>query len=96
MPVEVAGQGFVIGRNAKLVCLGDSITEAADGYVSVMRHLIAAGYPERNIQVLNAGIGGNKAPDMMKRLERDVISRKPDWVTINVGINDVWHGFFDF
>lgn len=86
-------QGFLVGKNATMVCLGDSITEAPDGYVTVLRHLITAKYPERHIKVINAGIGGHKAPDMLARLDRDVIAHRPYWVTINVGINDVWHGF---
>lgn len=85
--------GFLLGKNSTLVCLGDSITEARDGYVKVMENLIHAGYPERNVKVVNSGIGGHKAPDMLARLQRDVIAHKPHVVTINVGINDVWHGF---
>ena len=54
--------------------------------------LLAASYPDRAIRVINAGIGGNKIGDMLARLERDVLAHKPDWVTVNVGINDVWHG----
>lgn len=88
-------QGFLLGKNATLVCLGDSITEAQDGYVTVLRNFIMAGYPERNIRVINSGIGGHKAPDMLARLQRDVIAHRPQCVTINVGINDVWHGFSD-
>jgi len=83
---------FAIEQNQTLVCLGDSITENAAGYVSLMAALIGAKYPERAIKVVNAGIGGNKAPDMLARLGRDVLAHVPDWVIINVGINDVWHG----
>jgi len=85
--------GFLLGKNSTLVCLGDSITEAQDGYVKVVENMIHAGYPERNVRVVNSGIGGHKAPDMLARLQRDVIAHKPNVVTINVGINDVWHGF---
>jgi len=83
---------FLLEQNQTLVCLGDSITQAADGYVSVMAALVGARYPERGIQIINAGVGGHKAPDMRMRLRGDVIAHQPDWVTINVGINDVWHG----
>lgn len=83
---------FLIEPGQTLVCLGDSITQASDGYVSVMAALIGAKYPERAVRVLNAGIGGHKAPDLLARLDRDVLSHRPDWVTVNVGINDVWHG----
>jgi len=97
MPIETAeGQGFVVGRNAVWVCLGDSITEAPDGYVAVMQNLLAAAYPERNIRLVNAGVSGNRAPEMLVRLQADVVERRPDWVSIHVGINDIWHGFTDF
>ena len=84
--------GFRILQGQTLVCLGDSITQADPGYVSLMAALIAAKYPERSINVVNAGIGGHKAPDMLERLGRDVLAHRPDWVTVSVGINDVWHG----
>jgi lysophospholipase L1-like esterase len=94
MPIEkIEGQGFVVGSRSAWVCLGDSITEAADGYVSVMQNLVAAAYPERDIRLINAGIGGNRAPEMLDRLQRDVIDYRPNVVTISVGVNDIWHGF---
>lgn len=83
---------FLLEQNQTLVCLGDSITQAPEGYVGVLAALIGARYPERGIRIVNAGIGGHKAPDMLARLDRDVIAHNPNWVTINVGINDVWHG----
>ncbi len=87
-----AGDGFLIGAGQTLVCLGDSITQNATGYCATLAALIGAAYPDRNIRVINAGVSGHKAPDMRARLERDVLAHKPDWVTVNVGINDVWHG----
>ena len=30
--------------------------------------------------------------DLEARLDRDVISKKPDWMTLSCGVNDVWHG----
>jgi lysophospholipase L1-like esterase len=29
---------------------------------------------------------------MLARLEKDVLSKKPDWMTLSCGVNDVWHG----
>ena len=83
---------FLIEQGQTLVCLGDSITQANPGYVSLLAALITAKYPERGIKIINSGIGGHKAPDMLERLHRDVIAHHPHWVTVNVGINDVWHG----
>ena len=91
-----ASEGLILGRNSTLVCLGDSITQNPEGYVRIVGNMLNAAYPERNIKVVNSGIGGHKAPDMLARLERDVIAHKPQCVTINVGVNDVWHGFHDF
>jgi lysophospholipase L1-like esterase len=62
------------------------------GYCALLGALIAGAYPERAIRVINAGVGGNKVGDMVARLERDVLVHRPDWVTLSVGINDVWHG----
>ena len=80
----------------RIVCLGDSITqggEAPGGYVWLVRRYLAALYP--NIEVINAGISGNKSTDMLARFQRDVLDKHPDLVTISVGVNDVWHGFYD-
>ncbi len=80
-----------------LITLGNSITELGekpDGYVSVMRKVLKTLYPERTICIVNAGIGGHKSTDMNERFERDVLQYHPHWVSISVGVNDVWHGFF--
>ncbi len=87
---------FLIGTGQTLVCLGDSITQNATGYCALLTALIAAAYPERGIKVINAGVSGNKVPDMLVRLDTDVLAHRPDWVTVNVGINDVWHGLADW
>lgn len=44
------------------------------------------------VEVIGAGISGNKVSDLEKRLERDVLSKQPTVVVIYIGINDVWHG----
>jgi lysophospholipase L1-like esterase len=95
MPADMnhtAGGGFRIGPGQTLVCLGDSITENPNGYCALLAALITAAYPGHAIRVVNAGVSGNKIPDLLERAERDVLAHRPDWVTVNVGINDVWHG----
>jgi len=80
----------------RIVCLGDSITqggEAPGGYVWLVRRYLTALYPD--IEVINAGISGHKSTDMLERFQRDVLDKKPQMVTISVGVNDVWHGFYD-
>ena len=75
-----------------LVCLGASITENPVGYCAMLAATIAATYPNRRIRVINAGVSGNKITDLLARLDLDVLSQRPDWVVINTGLNDVWHG----
>ena len=83
----------------RIVTLGDSITQGGgepDGYVWLLDKQLKALYPNHQIEIINAGISGHKATDMQARFQRDVLDKKPDLVTISVGINDVWHGFYDF
>lgn len=74
--------------------LGDSITQGgaatSGGYV----RLVASGLAPNgvDIQVVPAGISGHKSNQMLARLEKDVLSKKPDWMTLSCGVNDVWHG----
>jgi acyl-CoA thioesterase I len=83
--------GVQIKPGQQIVAMGDSITQAG-GYLRVMDAVFAQQYADLKIpRVISAGISGEKAEDMVKRFERDVIARKPDIVTISVGINDVWH-----
>ncbi|MFI5385731.1 MAG: SGNH/GDSL hydrolase family protein [Fimbriimonadales bacterium] len=82
----------------RIVCLGDSITQLGEnpgGYVWLVRHYLNAIYPQQGFEVINAGISGHKSTDMIARFQRDVLDKKPDLVTISVGVNDVWHGFYD-
>ncbi|MEG3850672.1 SGNH/GDSL hydrolase family protein [Microcoleus sp. herbarium19] len=89
----------VLAGKRKIVTVGDSITEAGKypgGYVWLLQRYLNALYPASKIEIVNAGISGNKASDMQARFQKDAIDQKPDLVTINVGVNDVWHAFFDF
>ena len=75
--------------------LGDSITQAGagpHGYVTMIRQMLEKKYAQRKIEVIGAGISGNKVPDLQRRVDKDVIAKKPTIVVIYIGINDVWHG----
>jgi lysophospholipase L1-like esterase len=81
-------------KGERIVFLGDSITQAGDkgrGYVVLVREAITEAMPDAGVEVLGAGISGHKVPDLEKRLDRDVIEKKPSTVVIYIGINDVWH-----
>lgn len=82
----------------RVVFLGDSITQGGvgpKGYVTLVKQTIAAKHADLNVEVIGAGISGNKVPNLQQRLDRDVLSKKPTIVVIYIGINDVWHGESD-
>ena len=63
------------------------------GYPHVISGLLNAFYPERLIRITNVGISGNTVRNLKERWQRDVIDLKPDWLSIMIGINDVWRQF---
>jgi lysophospholipase L1-like esterase len=78
----------------KVAFLGDSITQGGQsspgGYVQLVGSGLAANGVK--IEIIGAGISGHKSNQMLERLERDVLSKNPQWMTLSCGVNDVWHG----
>lgn len=72
---------LAIPQEERIVFLGDSIT---DGHTLPLLVRQAAG-----ATCINAGVAGDTAAGMRKRLDRDVLSRRPGRVALSVGINDV-------
>jgi lysophospholipase L1-like esterase len=74
--------------------MGDSITQqgasSPTGYVK----LVEAGLKANDlpVKIIGAGISGHKSDQMLGRLQRDVLDKKPDVMTLSCGVNDVWHG----
>ena len=82
-------------KGETIVLLGDSITQGGGGekgYITLLKNAMTEKHKELGIEVINAGISGNKVPDLQRRLEKDVLAKKPTLVVIYIGINDVWHG----
>ena len=84
----------IIKDGQKLAFMGDSITQFGAGQSSGYVRLIVSGLEANSIKVVPvfAGISGHKSNDMLARLDRDVIGKKPDFMTLSCGVNDVWHG----
>ncbi len=75
----------------QIVAIGDSIT-AGGGYLRDIDAVLAKQYPDIKLpKVINKGISGQKAEDLVKRFDADVVKLKPAYVTVSIGINDVWH-----
>lgn len=88
-PAEV-----IVKPDDKVAFLGDSITAQGWGNAAGYVKLVVAGLEANGIKVtpVPAGISGHKSNDMLARLDKDVLSKKPQWMTLSCGVNDVWHG----
>lgn len=85
---------IVMKTGEKVAFLGDSIT--AQGWTSPHGYvrLVVAGLECNGVKIvpIPAGVGGHRSNEMLARLKRDVLDKKPDWVTISCGMNDVLQG----
>jgi lysophospholipase L1-like esterase len=71
-----------------VVFLGDSITHSRKWHRYVMDAYLTR-FPERHIRYVNAGSSGDTAKGALKRLDRDVLSHRPNVVVVMLGMNDV-------
>jgi len=81
---------------------GDSITDAGRsrennnnlgiGYATLIKGELGYDNPGRYI-FYNRGISGNRITDLYARIKNDLINLEPDYLSILIGVNDVWHEF---
>ncbi len=76
----------------KLICLGDSITDAnrlfspgrlGEGYVSMLPPLLPG------FEIVNKGVDGFTVSRLLQNIHTDCIRLKPDLVSVQIGINNV-------
>ncbi len=98
---------MTIQPNSKLLMIGDSITDCGrgrpvgeglggalgTGYVALIDAWLQVSVAQPNIRVLNMGTSGDTARDLKRRWQSDVLDLKPDWLSIMIGVNDVWRQF---
>ncbi|MBO5339879.1 MAG: SGNH/GDSL hydrolase family protein [Oscillospiraceae bacterium] len=80
---------------------GDSITDChrdrndpasmGEGYAMLAARLLEKKYPGQ-FRFVNRGISGNRSVDVFERRQADIFDVKPDYISILMGVNDVWHG----
>lgn len=98
---------MLLQKKDKLVMIGDSITDCGrkkpegegrndalgSGYAALVDAFLQSVYPELGIRVVNMGISGNTVRNLKDRWQTDVLDQKPDWLSIMIGINDVWRQY---
>ena len=81
---------------------GDSITDCGRNALST--HFTGYGYANLVCGALgaqepyqytfyNRGISGNRVVDVYARIKEDIINLKPDYMSLLIGVNDVWHEY---
>ena len=84
----------------KILFQGDSITDAqrtrdnenylGSGYVNIVSGKLGFDYPGK-YKFINKGINGNRITDLYLRIRKDILDIAPDYLSILIGVNDVWH-----
>lgn len=95
---ESANKKVALKKGDRIVFFGDSLTyyggrnepkqHVSKGYVEIVRETLAAQHPGKGIEVDWVATGGHTVPDLLKRLDKDVLSKKPSIVVIQIGCND--------
>jgi isoamyl acetate esterase len=95
---DVAERQVELKKGDKIIFFGDSLTQLAGqeapkqhvtkGYVRIVRETLQTQHKDKNIEVDWVATGGHTVPDLLKRVDKDVIAKKPTIVVIQIGCND--------
>ena len=90
-------------KNSVVLFQGDSITDAGrtmpgghplgEGYPRKIAEIYTTLFPEQGVHFVNRGVSGNRSCDLLERYEEDFSKVQPDFISILIGINDVWRRF---
>jgi lysophospholipase L1-like esterase len=95
---ELSDRQVELKKGDRIVFFGDSLTALAGqeapkdrvttGYVRLVRQSLAARHPDKQIEVDWVATGGHTVPDLLSRVDNDVIAKRPTIVVIQIGCND--------
>ncbi|WP_407154255.1 SGNH/GDSL hydrolase family protein [Bradyrhizobium sp. STM 3557] len=81
-------------RKTRIVAIGSSSTSGEGNVIPYPHRLelaLRARFPDRMVDVINRGIGGQEAPEEAARFESDVLLEEPALVIWQVGTNAIYH-----
>jgi acyl-CoA thioesterase-1 len=93
-PLPQTQRRLQAGKPIKIVAIGSSSTAGAgaskpyNAYPSRLAAELAREFVDHEFKVVNRGVNGDTAADMLSRFEQGVIAEKPDLVLWQVGTND--------
>ena len=97
---------IIVEKDDVILFQGDSITDAGrnreeksannsralgTGYAFMAASNLLHDHPDKNLQVYNRGISGNKVYQLAERWDVDCLELKPTVLSILIGVNDFWH-----
>ncbi len=94
---EPAEKKVELKRGDKVIFFGDSLTALAvkdarvpegKGYIPLVREVLK----DKGVEVDAVATGGHKVTDLLKRVDKDVLAKKPTFVVIQIGVNDAGAG----
>ena len=68
----------------------DNIKSLGTGYPNLVTSHLSYEHPGE-FNYINKGISGNRIVDLYARIKADIINLEPDYMSILIGVNDVWH-----
>ncbi len=72
----------------------DAATGMGCGYPLLLKARLGCDCPGE-YECLNRGVSGNRVVDVYARVLRDIVNLAPDFLSVLIGVNDVWHGLGD-
>ncbi|WP_419701007.1 SGNH/GDSL hydrolase family protein [Mucilaginibacter sp. NFX135] len=61
------------------------------GYALITASKLLLDHADKNLQIYNKGISGNKVFQLAERWTSDCLDLKPNILSIHIGVNDFWH-----
>ncbi|HXW27914.1 MAG TPA: SGNH/GDSL hydrolase family protein [Xanthobacteraceae bacterium] len=97
LPLTHVAERVAAGQPVKIVAIGSSSTagtgasSSASSYPSRLEVELRTRFPRLLVSVLNRGVAGEEAPQMVARFDQAVVAEKPDLVIWQVGTNALLH-----
>src|SRR6476646_8504704 len=95
---DMPNRQVVLKKNDRILFFGDSLTQlggqdapkqhVSKGYVKLVQEALDKTHPDLGVKVDWVATGGHTVPQLLARLDKDVLPKKPTIVVIQIGCND--------
>src|ERR1051325_9058433 len=95
---DIPNRQVELKKGDRILFFGDSLTQlggqdapakfVTKGYVKIVQETLDKTHPDLGVKVDWVATGGHIVPDLLKRLDKDVLTKKPTIVVIQIGCND--------